>query len=231
MIIISDKVIKLDLFAKRLTSLISDSSETTYSLARKLGLTPATISRYANGLMKPKVTTLKLMAQIFDVNDEWLMGYDVERTSHEYNKSYIVPEISTANIEFPIIGDIAAGFDKIAIEEWTEDKISIPKEYLKEHSQDEFFVLRVTGDSMYPDYRNGDKLLIFKQQAVDFSGQVAAVIYGNDYGTLKKVEYRKDSIHLVPINPQYTSEIINGADMDCVHILGVPKLLIRDIDD
>lgn len=49
--------------------------------------------------------------------------------------------------------------------------------------------------------------------------------------SLKNVEYRKDSIHLVPINPQYTSEIINGADMDCVHILGVPKLLIRDIDD
>ena len=60
--------------------LINNSSETTYSLANKLGLTPATISRYANGLMKPKVTTLKFMAQIFNVNDEWLMDYDVEST-------------------------------------------------------------------------------------------------------------------------------------------------------
>ena len=77
---LKDKPIKLDIFARRLTSLINNSSETTYSLANKLGLTPATISRYANGLMKPKVTTLKFMAQIFNVNDEWLIGYDVEST-------------------------------------------------------------------------------------------------------------------------------------------------------
>lgn len=77
---LKDKPIKLDIFARRLTLLINNSSETTYSLANKLGLTPATISRYANGLMKPKVTTLKFMAQIFNVNDEWLMDYDVEST-------------------------------------------------------------------------------------------------------------------------------------------------------
>ena len=186
-------------------------------LAEKVGFkTASAVNKIELGLRDINQSKILAFAKALHTTPSYLLGDD----------DFEPPEISTDNIEFPVIGDIAAGFDKIAIEEWTEDKISIPKEYLKEHSQDEFFVLRVTGDSMYPDYRNGDKLLIFKQQAVDYSGQVAAVIYGNEYGTLKKVEYRKDSIHLVPINPQYTSEIINGADMGCVHILGVPKLLL-----
>lgn len=186
-----------------------------------LGTDRAMVSKWETGFQEPQVHTLKCIANLFGVTIDELNGETVINS----------PSLSLNNVDFAVIGDIAAGFDKIAVEEWTGDSISIPKNFLKGYSQDEFFVLRVTGDSMYPDYRNGDKLLIFKQQAVDYSGQVAAVIYGNEYGTLKKVEYRKDSIHLVPINPQYTSEIINGADMDCVHILGVPKLLIRDIDD
>ncbi|MBS5183323.1 MAG: helix-turn-helix domain-containing protein [Anaerotruncus sp.] len=186
-----------------------------------LGTDRAMVSKWETGFQEPQVHTLKCIANLFGVTIDELNGETVINS----------PSLSLNNVDFAVIGDIAAGFDKIAVEEWTGDSISIPKDFLKGHSQDEFFVLRVTGDSMYPDYKNGDKLLIFKQQAVDYSGQVAAVIYGNEYGTLKKVEYRKDSIHLVPINPQYTSEIINGADMDCVHILGVPKLLIRDIDD
>ncbi|MGN0536036.1 MAG: Fic family protein, partial [Eubacterium sp.] len=44
------------------------------------------------------------------------------------------PTISTDNVEFPVIGDVAAGFDKVAIEDWTGDKILIPSSYLKGRS-------------------------------------------------------------------------------------------------
>lgn len=62
------------LFAQRLTELLSTSSENTYTLAEKLALSPATISRYANALMSPKKVTIHALAEVFGVNPDWLMG-------------------------------------------------------------------------------------------------------------------------------------------------------------
>ena len=64
-------------FSLRLSTLLSSSGETTYSVARKLGMSAATISRYANGIILPKLTTVYYLADIFNVNPVWLMGYDV----------------------------------------------------------------------------------------------------------------------------------------------------------
>lgn len=72
-------IINREVFAERLSALIAESGETVYTLGEKLSLSPATISRYANGKMTPKVTTLTVLANIFDVAPFWLMGYDVEK--------------------------------------------------------------------------------------------------------------------------------------------------------
>ena len=70
-------IINKDVFSLRLSALLSSSGETTYSVAGKLGMSAATISRYANGIMLPKLTTVYYLADIFYVNPVWLMGYDV----------------------------------------------------------------------------------------------------------------------------------------------------------
>lgn len=72
-------------FAKRLKQLIKENNETTYSIAEITDLTPATISRYANGIHSPKKTTIRILAQYFNVNPGWLMGYDVERELENIN--------------------------------------------------------------------------------------------------------------------------------------------------
>lgn len=143
----------------------------------------------------------------------------------------ITPIVSENNVEFPVIGEVAAGYDKIAIEDWAGDKIQVPQSYLKGKSKDDFFVLQVKGDSMYPLYIDGDKVLILKQNAVDYNGQVAVVIYNNDNGTIKKIEQRKNAVHLIPINPQYQPIELNGVEIEELHILGIPKLLIREIEE
>ena len=50
-------IIKKETFPQRLSDLMSEFGETTYSVARKLGMSAATISRYMNGHMLPKLTT------------------------------------------------------------------------------------------------------------------------------------------------------------------------------
>ncbi|WP_084524362.1 helix-turn-helix domain-containing protein [Lutispora thermophila] len=43
-------------------------NETVYSLAEIVHLSPATISRYSNAEMAPKITTIEVLANHFNVN-------------------------------------------------------------------------------------------------------------------------------------------------------------------
>lgn len=193
-------------------------------LAEKVGYKDrSAINLIENGKRNITESRIMAIAKALGVTPSFLMDGD----KFDLNS----PNISTDNVTFPVIGNVAAGFDNIAIEEWTGDKISIPIEYLKSKSKDEFFVLRVTGNSMYPDYRENDKILVFKQTVTDYNGQVAVVIYGENCGTIKKVEQKKDCIRLVPINPQYPPETIKDEEIEKVHILGIPKLLIRGLEE
>lgn len=186
-----------------------------------LGTDRAMISKWETGFQEPQIHTLKCIANLFGVTVDELNGGVILNS----------PNISNSNIEYAVIGDVAAGFDKIAIEDWSGDKVEIPESFLKGRNKDDFFVLKVKGDSMYPEYRNGDKTLILKQNAIDYNGQIAVAIYNDELGTLKKIEYKKDSVNLVPINPIYQPKEIKGDDIENIHILGIPKLLIREFDE
>ena len=142
------------------------------------------------------------------------------------------PDITNDYTTFPVIGEIAAGYDKIAIEDWTGEKVDIPNSYLKGHRTDEFFVLCVKGDSMYPTYQENDKVLILKQSSLDYSGQIGAIVY-DDCATLKKIEYKEgeDWLRLIAINPSHPPKKIENEGLEQCTVLGVPKLLIRDIND
>lgn len=222
------KTIDLNVFAKRLSGLLEESNETTYSLASKLGLTPATISRYANALMKPKVPTVVSMAQIFNVNEAWLMGYDVSKEKNNLKS----PDITSDTVTFPVIGEIAAGYDSLAVEDWSGETVEIPLSFLRGRKKEEYFVLSVKGDSMYPLYMDGDKVLILRQTTLNHSGEIGAIMY-EDYATLKKVEYvnGEDWLKMIPINPQYPPKRIEGSELEECRVLGIPKLLIREVEE
>lgn len=223
------------IFAKRLSQLLNETDENTYTLAKKLSLTPATISRYANGLMAPKVPTLYAMADIFDVNPLWLLGFDAPRAQQSNSKQINLPQptITEDYTTFPVIGEVAAGYDNIAMEDWEGDTINIPNEYLKGRSKNEFFVLKVKGDSMYPTYQEGDRVLILKQSTLNYSGQVGVILYDDDYASLKKVEFKmgEDWLRMVPINPTHPIKRIEGEALEHCRILGIPKILIREIEE
>lgn len=59
------------------------------------------------------------------------MGFDVPM-----NKSKLVePEIATDVVTFPVVGSIAAGYDEIAVEDWSGETIDIPASYLRGHKR------------------------------------------------------------------------------------------------
>lgn len=233
-IILKKEDFDIRIFAKRLSQLLNETDENTYTLAKKLSLTPATISRYANGLMAPKVPTLYAMADIFDVNPLWLLGFDVPRAKQPESKKINLPSpnITEDYTTFPVEVEIAAGYEHIALEDWEGDTVDISNDYLRGHDNSEFFVLRVKGDSMYPEYQDGDKVLVLKQPAVNYSGQVGVAVYDGELATLKKIEYTEGEswVRLVPINPAFPPKLIENEDLEYLRVLGIPKLIIREVN-
>lgn len=73
------KTVCKEIFGKRLSQLMEEHNETTYSMAERFSLSSPTISRYMTGQMAAKVTTIQLMADYFHVNPIWLMGFDVPK--------------------------------------------------------------------------------------------------------------------------------------------------------
>lgn len=214
------------MFTEKIKDLRQSRGLNKRQMAEILELPYTTYNNYEIGAREANSDVLKKISKVFGVSVDFL----IDNSDYVYgNINLIPPQITDDVVTFPVMGDVSAGFDKIAIEDWTGDKIDVPPQYLKGRNKDDFFVLRVKGDSMYPEYKDGDKVLILKQNAVDYSGQVAVAIYNDDMGTIKKVEYRPNCVNLVPINPQYQPEEVK--DVDTLHILGIPKLLVREIED
>lgn len=190
-------------------------------LALKVGFTSRSaitkVEKNINGVTGTKV---EQFAKALNTTPSYLMGWD-ETTDTTDDFAL-----------FPVIGDIAAGYDKIAVEDWQGETVCIPNYYLKGRSKEDFLVLCVKGDSMYPIYQDGDKVLILRQNSLDYSGQIGAVIY-DDCATLKKVEYKKgeDWLKLIPVNPVYPPKRIENEELERCIVLGVPKLLIREINE
>ena len=196
---------------------------TLLQLAEALGVKEATVQRYESGEIKNiKHETIVAIANILNCSPVYLMGWSDDPSIKE-------PSIEeTACRPYPVIGEVAAGYGSEAIEEETGDYEQIPLEWLRGHNPDNFFVLRVKGDSMYPDFQDGDCVLVHRQASVD-SGTVAVMLYDGEIATLKKVRYKKNEswVELIPRNPEYQTKRIENWDLNECRVLGEVRRLIR----
>lgn len=201
-------------------------------LVYKTGIGKSSISTYISGDYEPKQRNIYKIANALNVSEAWLMGYDVpmERES-PIAAPYPAPAVTDDVVTFPVIGNVAAGYNEIAIEDWSGDTVQIPAAYLHGRPQSDYFVLNVHGDSMYPMYIEGDKVLVLKADTLERSGQVGVLLYNGDNATVKKIEYAagEDWLRMVPINPNYPPKTITGTDLEQCRVIGIPKMLVREI--
>ena len=195
---------------------------TQEEVAAAVDTTPQNIYKYEKGIVTNiPLAKLSKLAELFEVTPWELAGWE----------GAPAPEVTEEVVTFPVVGEIATGFDHVALEDsYSADRVEIPAGYLKGRPRSDFFVLRVIGNSMYPLYMDGDRVLIKKAPSLERSGEIGAVLY-EEYATLKKVEYvvGEDWMKLIPVNPEYQPKTITGADLEQCKILGVPALLIREL--
>ena len=208
---------------KRIKELRQKLGYAQTELANRIGISKQNLYKYENDIITNiPADKIELLAVVLKTTPAYLTGWE---------ERFPPPKETSDTTTFRIIGDIAAGYDITAEENWDGEEIEIPNSYIKGKKED-YFVLRVKGDSMYPDYQDGDCVLIKRQSALDHSGQIGAIVFDGEYATLKRVEYRngEDWMKLIPINTLYPPKTIRNEELEQCFVLGVPKLLIRTID-
>ena len=207
----------------RLRESVENSGFLYVELEKRTGIAKSSIQRYVSGTTKKiPIDAVQAISKAVGVPAEYILGW-------ENPNKYLSPTITDDVVTFPVLGCIAAGYEEVAIEDWSGETVEIPISYLKGRKQSEFFVLKVHGNSMYPLYHENDKILILKQSCIEHNGDVGAVIYDGECATLKRIDIFDDMVRLSPINPEYQPKELKGADMELYRILGVPRMLIREI--
>lgn len=210
-------------FSSRIKLLRTERGITQEQLASMLKVSRSTIGMYESGKREPDFETSEAIADIFNVDMDFLMGRsDVER-KHPLTPTTVIPpgfqpmpEMTTV----PIVGRIACGTPILA-EQNIEGSACVPARWRAA------FSLICKGDSMEPKIHDGDLVAIRKQPEVE-NGEIAAVRIGEE-ATLKRVYKRDGFLELRPENSNYESIILIGEKMAEATIEGKAVGLCRDI--
>jgi SOS-response transcriptional repressor LexA len=207
-------------------------------LAKLSGVNEGAISQYRKGSYKAGQRSLEKLAAVLRVSIPWLMGADVpmeeDVPSVPNNRTPLPsPRIATDVVSFPIITSVAAHYDSMSFNESgvEGDIVEIPEKYLRGRPASDYCVMRVKGDSMYPDFRDGDLVLVLLQATLNRPRDIGVIAYGDDEMTIKRIDYvmGEDWLELIPINPIYPPKRIENAELERCRVIGIPKLLIREL--
>lgn len=191
-------------FAERLTYLVKEHQTDIILLANKLGIkSKSTIYRYMNGEMSPKITTVKYLAEFYNVNPTWLMGYDVPMERERINfDNGTLEDI----VQIPVYGKISAGQPL----EMVENIIDYTFITAEEARKGSYFALEVNGDSMDKIIPNGSRVVVRKQEELE-NGQIGVIVVNGYDATIKRYERDNDMVFLYPEsnNPEHRVQRYN----------------------
>ncbi|MBR3320986.1 MAG: helix-turn-helix domain-containing protein [Exiguobacterium sp.] len=201
-------------FADRLRELRIRKNMTQGGLSKATGLTQSAIAMYETGKREPKIEVMELLADYFNVDMNYITG-KTDKTTMLSASAIDAIDV----IKIPLLGRVVAGDPQEAIQE-ADEFIYIPS--MNHRRSDDYFALRVNGESMEPNLMDGDIAIVHIQPDVD-SGQIAVVLIDNQDSTVKRVFITPDGITLVADNPAVFSPRFFTND-DCltmpVKILG-----------
>lgn len=181
-------------------------------MAKDLNLKYTTLSDWINAKTYPRIDKIELMAKYFGINKSDLV------------ESPNVTPIETIEAKkVPVVSQISAGIP-IYSEQNILEYAYIPA-YLSERNK-EVFYLRVSGDSMDKEFKEGDLVLVEKDCPIE-NGQIGVVMVNGYNATVKRIKYDGDKIILLPEshNDEHLPQIYTNDDtVKCIgRVISVQK--------
>lgn len=187
---------------KRLMELKSGSVK---AFSEEIGLAYTTVrSILQRGVYNSNVENVLKICKGLNLKAEKILDYDDGEKELEN-------EVDTLPVrEIPIVSQISAGLPIYAEENILEHTYIATK---KLNTNKEIFGLRVNGDSMDKEFRDGDVVIVEKDSVVE-NGQIAVIQVNGYNATVKRVRYEKDRIILIPEsnNPAHYPQVYSQDD-------------------
>lgn len=197
---------------------ILKSQKPVTELSRKTGLSRPMIYK----ILKKEVETLS-MSTISTLCK--VLNIPISKVCE--NDNVIGVDLQGKYIKAPVYGEIPAGIPIEMIDtSFIEDYEDISTELLKGNKK--AFCLKVKGESMLPEFKNGDVLVLMQQEDCN-SGEFCAVSINHTECTFKKVIKHPHGITLQPLNPAYEPLYFSNKEIEDlpITILGVVKEVRR----
>ena len=194
--------------------LLKMNKTTVYRVAKDTGIAASTLSDWKSGRSVPKLDKIKLIANYFNVPLEYMLTGERGALLVEDDG---VGSLFEKGKRVPIIGEIRAGSPII-----TNESVQ-GYEYAEVGDAEEYFYLRVQGDSMKNIGMVEGALVLFHKQQYAEDGDVVACLVGGDSATVKRFRRSKKNIFLMPENDAYMPIKLTTDDFESgeARILGV----------
>lgn len=179
------------------------------TLAAALNVSAAALSGYETGRFEATTETYQRIANYFGVSLDYLL-----------NHSNIRNAASASFAKIPVLGDVAAGLPMMAEENIVDYEEIDPTMA----ASGELFGLRIKGSSMEPRIKEGDVVIVRKQEDVD-TGDVAVVLVNGDSATVKRIKKETSGITLIPNNPAYDPKYYSNEDIQRLPVKIIGKVL------
>ena len=217
----------MNIFSERLKNALSERGMKQTELSERTGISKSSISEWLNGRYEAKADKIVLIAKALNVNESYLIGLDVpmeneveqsstktildnifnklEKPRQEIVINTAQEQLDEQNKEktiklFPynVKEKLSAGTGYGYFDDGNYDTVYYDEEY------DYDYASWIFGDSMLPDYPNGDVALI-KACPFEYDGCVYAVDWdGQSY--IKKVYKEEKGLRLVSTNEKYSDK-------------------------
>lgn len=196
-----------EIFAKNLKYYMDLNKKDRNDVCRDLEIPYSTFTDWCNANIYPRIDKIELLANYFCIQKS-----DLVENHDTFNRT------SNSAIVF-VYGTIPAGIPMECIEDIIDtEEISV--DMLRGNKQ--YFGLKVKGDSMNPDYLDGDVLILEKVEDCESGDDCVVMVNGND-GTFKRVFKNENGIILQPLNNAYQPLIYTNEQIENlpIKIIGV----------
>lgn len=204
----------MDTFGDKLRQAMEKEEMNATELSEKTGISKSAISRYLSGGYIAKQRNLLKLSRALHVDPKFLFSDAVEELDANL-KVYRIP----------IVGKVVAGTPIDAIENIT-DYIRVTNPAAADGS---YYALHVTGASMEPEMREGDLVIVHKQDYFD-SGDICIVLVNGNEATVKKVIKSDQGLTLIGFNATvYPPHFYNARQVEelPVRVIGKVKQVRR----
>lgn len=197
-----------EIFAKNLKYYMELNKKDRNDLSRDLNLPYTTITSWCKGEFYPRIDKIQLLANYFNIQKADL----VESKNNTIRSSSAVVFV---------YGTIPAGIPMECIED-VIDTEEISANMLKGNKQ--YFGLKIKGNSMYPEYLNGDTIICEKVDDCESGQDCVVMVNGND-GTFKRVFKNETGIILQPLNPEFQPLIYTNEQIKSLPVRVIGKVV------